>query len=183
MRIPISFILRVKNVLEQVFDEVPHLLVIDEDFKMGEGRAAAFEVKEDGILKYIPIILWIENDTRIFKEKDQAIDYFVYKDETSLQKLIDCIHSALSENTHELDLNPLTRLPGAQSSLLRIERAARSKKPFAVCFIDLSNLSVYNNVYGDSRGDELIITLSRLIQEPTLLFYSAPSFFPLNLQS
>ncbi len=152
------------NVLEQVFDAVPHLLVIDEDFKNGEGKEIAFQVKEDGILRYIPIILLIANESRIFKEKDKAIDYFAHKDDDR-EKLLHCVRQALSENTHELDLNPLTRLPGTRSSLLRIERIIHSGKSFAVCCVDLSHLSVYNNVYGDARGDEIIITAGRIIED------------------
>jgi EAL domain-containing protein (putative c-di-GMP-specific phosphodiesterase class I)/GGDEF domain-containing protein len=75
------------------------------------------------------------------------------------------VRNILEQNHNELDLNPLTSLPGARSSVLRIERAIRSKAPFAVCCVDLASLAVFNRAYGDARGDEVIIRLSHIIRE------------------
>ena len=153
------------NAMEKVFDEVPHLIVIDEDFQDGQGLAIALGIKEDLVLKHIPIILLTDADKpEDAAFQDNRIDLYCSKNQ-DLQNLLQYIQDALDKNYNELDLNPLTRLPGSRSSILRIDRAIRDKKLFAVLCADLSDLSAYNSVYGDARGDEIIINLAKTIEE------------------
>ncbi len=152
------------GVLETVFDEVPHLIVIDEDFQGGQGRKIARMIKDDMVLRYIPIMLLVEDSELTASRDSEMIDAYLSK--TKMQKnFLLRARLAIQQNHNELDLNPLTSLPGARSSMLRIERAVRSKEPFAVCCLDLGNLSVFNRAYGDARGDEVIIRLSHIIRD------------------
>ncbi len=153
-----------EDVLESVFDEVPHLIVIDEDFQGGQGRKIARILKEDMVLRYIPILLLAEDTVMVVSRDSELIDAYVSKSKMDKNFLLRA-RMILQQNHNELDLNPLTSLPGARSSMLRIERAVRSKEPFAVCCLDLGNLSVFNRAYGDARGDEVIIRLARIIGE------------------
>ncbi len=152
------------DILESVFDEVPHLLVIDEDFQSGQGRKIARMLKEDMVLRYIPIMLLAEDSVLIVSRDSEMIDAYVPKSKIQKNFLLRA-RMILQQNHHELDLNPLTSLPGARSSMLRIEKAVRSKEPFAVCCLDLGNLAIFNRAYGDARGDEVIIRLSRIIRD------------------
>lgn len=153
-----------EDFMENVFDEVPHLIIIDENFHDGQGRRIAHSLKEDGVLRYIPIILIAEEPSLGLSKEFERINAFVPK--VKIPKFLLLRSKALiDENHHELDLNPLTSLPGTRSSVLRIERAIRSKSSFAVCCVDLSNLTAFNRAYGDSRGDEVIIRLSHIIRD------------------
>jgi len=152
------------DVLECVFDEVPHLIVIDEDFQNGQGRRIARALKEDMVLRYIPVMLLAEDTQMVLSRDSEMIDSYVAKSKLQKNFLLRA-RMILQQNHNELDLNPLTSLPGARSSMLRIERAARSKEPFAVCCLDLGNLAVFNSAYGDSRGDEVIIRLAHIIRD------------------
>ena len=62
-----------------------------------------------------------------------------------------------------MDVNPLTNLPGSRSTVLKIERAVRARQLFTVCCVDLSNLEAFNNAYSDARGDEVIVSLAKII--------------------
>ncbi len=149
---------------QRVFDEMPHLIVIDEDYHERQGLAIALKIKEDLVLKYIPIILLTGSDTAESTLLDKRVDLCCNISQSS-QNLIQRVQEMLDKNYNELDLNPLTRLPGSRSSLLRIEHAIRDKKLFAVCCVDLSDLSAYNSAYGDARGDEIIISLAKTIED------------------
>ncbi len=152
-----------KNVIQKVFDEVPHLIMIDEAFKDGEGRSLALSIKEDLILKYIPIILLVKNKEILLRKKDGAIDSYFEKGQ-DIQKLIASVKESLDQNYNELDRNPLTHLPGSRSSVLRMERAIHSEEQAAICYVDLSDLAVYNRAYGDAGGDRVIVKLGEIIQ-------------------
>lgn len=151
------------GVLQKMFDEVPHLVVIDEDFRGGEGRSLALSIKEDVVLKYIPIVLLVKNDA-FFGDKDESIDLYFRKDR-EIPHLGFCVQEIIAKTFNELDLNPLTHLPGTRSSVLCIERAVSGKQVFSVCCIDLSDLAAFNSAYGDGRGDEIIVRLGHILQD------------------
>lgn len=163
------------DVMEKVFDDLPHLIVIDENFQEGCGLKIANALKEDMVLRYIPIILLAADPFLVASRESQKIDCSMPKSKV-LKSLLRNARAILEKNHNELDLNPLTSLPGARSSILRIERAIRSKAPFAVCSIDLANLSAFNNAYGDARGDEIIIRLGHIIQDAIKYQGSADDF-------
>lgn len=153
-----------EDVLQTVFDDVPHLVIIDEDFGRGRGRLIARDIKEDLVLRHIPIVLLVKNQGMMVRDKYSKIDLYFEKGQDTAG-LLSYIRSALRENVNELDVNPLTHLPGSRSSVLCIEKAIHSHKPCTVCCVDMSNFSVYNHVYGDARGDKVIARLGEIAHE------------------
>ncbi|MBI3315970.1 MAG: EAL domain-containing protein, partial [Candidatus Omnitrophica bacterium] len=104
-----------------------------------------------------------------------AIDFFFKKSGAS-DGLPAFVKKVLDENLNELDLNPLTRLPGFRSTVLKVERANQSGAPFSILSVDLRNLGAYNKLYGDARGDEVIIELSRILKDTLKRQGSADDF-------
>ncbi len=153
-----------QDVLQTVFDDVPHLVIIDEDFGKGRGRLIARDIKEDLVLRHIPIVLLVKNQGMLVRDKYSKIDLYFEKGQDT-NGLLSYIGSVLQENVNELDVNPLTHLPGSRSSILCIEKAIHSHKPCTVCCVDMSNFSVYNHVYGDARGDKVIARLGEIAHE------------------
>ncbi len=151
------------GVLQKMFDEVPHLVIVDEDFRGGEGRLLALGIKDDVVLKYMPIILLVKSDT-YFDDREDSIDLYFRKDREILHLALSA-QEIVAKTFNELDLNPLTHLPGTRSSVLRIERAVSNKQVFSVCCIDLSDLSAFNGAYGDGRGDEIIVKVGHILQD------------------
>src|SRR3989338_9509759 len=150
-----------ENVLQKVFDEVPHLVIVDEDLSQNRGKSVTRSIKQDLILKHIPIVLLVNQPDAYLSDRFTRADIYFQK-EPELEKLAEKIHEELTKNYNELDLNPLTHLPGSRSNVLRIERAIHSKKLFGICCIDLSDLASYNSAYGDARGDQIIVKLSQI---------------------
>ena len=69
-----------ENAVEKVFDEVPHLIIIDENFNRGRGGETALFIKEDAVLKYIPILLLVKGDPSALPREYDSIDGYVSKD-------------------------------------------------------------------------------------------------------
>jgi DNA-binding response OmpR family regulator len=55
--------------------------------------------------------------------------------------------------------HPLTQMPGANMIRRMLEQQLSQDKPWAALSIDLNNLRVYNETYGDLAGDQLIKAL------------------------
>lgn len=149
------------DILKKILNEVPHVLVIDEAFGGTRGRETAEALKDDALLKYIPLILLVAEVPSPSDPTHPSRFYFSKK--KSIVEFLILLERALTHSDNELDLNPLTRLPGIRSSVLRLEKAIASKKPYAVCSVDLSNLDAFNKVYGDSRGDDVIVRVGEIV--------------------
>lgn len=147
------------DLIRCVFDEVPNLIAIDEDY-CASGLEAALRLKQDVVLKYIPVVLLVGS---LPQETNPDIDRYALKSAAPAE-IAQQLHTTAEHNYHELDLNPLTSLPGMRSSVLRIEDALVSLRQFAVCCVDLSDLAAFNSVYGDTRGDGVIIALGEILR-------------------
>ena len=71
----------------------------------------------------------------------------------------------IRRNMHNLDSNPLTRLPGNNKIQEIIAARMRSEKHFAVAYTDLDNFKAYNDKYGFKRGDDLILFTAGIIKQ------------------
>ncbi len=65
---------------------------------------------------------------------------------------------------HASYANPLTLLPGNVPIYLEIDRLLKQKKPFHIAYFDLNNFKPYNDIYGYSKGDQVIQLVSTLMQ-------------------
>src|SRR3989475_4967299 len=74
------------------------------------------------------------------------------------------------------NLSPLTGLPGNIRIQEEIERQVREGRPFAVLYCDLDNFKAYNDQKGFVRGDRLIQSTARIIQDAVVAFGHAESF-------
>ncbi|MEX2275617.1 MAG: response regulator [Actinomycetota bacterium] len=74
------------------------------------------------------------------------------------------------------NLSPLTGLPGNIRIQEEIERMVSNDTPFAVLYCDLDNFKAYNDQKGFVRGDRLIQTTARIIQDAVAEF-SGPEGF------
>ncbi len=61
--------------------------------------------------------------------------------------------------------NPLTQLPGNVPINERINQLLARRLPFVACYCDLDHFKPFNDVYGFSRGDELIRLTGKLLLE------------------
>jgi diguanylate cyclase (GGDEF)-like protein len=74
------------------------------------------------------------------------------------------------------NLSPLTGLPGNIRIQEEIERQVRESRAFAVLYCDLDNFKTYNDQKGFVRGDRLIQSTARIIQDAVVEFGAVDSF-------
>jgi diguanylate cyclase (GGDEF)-like protein len=74
------------------------------------------------------------------------------------------------------NLSPLTGLPGNIRIQEEIERMVKEGRPFAVLYVDLDNFKAYNDQKGFVRGDRLIQSTARIIQDAVVEFAGADAF-------
>jgi diguanylate cyclase (GGDEF)-like protein len=74
------------------------------------------------------------------------------------------------------NLSPLTGLPGNIRIQEEIERMVGNGTPFAVLYCDLDNFKTYNDQKGFVRGDRLIQTTARIIQDAAAEYGGAEGF-------
>src|SRR5262245_45384876 len=68
------------GVMEKVYDELPNLIVIDEEFQEGRGLKVATALKEDMVLRHIPILMLVEDTVLELSRESRRIEGFVQKD-------------------------------------------------------------------------------------------------------
>jgi len=74
------------------------------------------------------------------------------------------------------NLSPLTGLSGNIRIQEEIELQVRENRPFAVLYCDLDNLKTYNDQRGFVRGDRLIQSMARIIQDAVVEFGGSDLF-------
>jgi GGDEF domain-containing protein len=95
-----------------------------------------------------------------------ADDYIVKPFDTP--ELLARIRGALRRSREMRSQSPLTGLPGNVRIAEEIERRCLADEPFAVMYADLDHFKAYNDHYGFMRGDHVIQTTGRLLQDVTL---------------
>ncbi len=74
------------------------------------------------------------------------------------------------------NLSPLTGLSGNIRIQEEIELQVRENRPFAVLYCDLDNFKTYNDQRGFVRGDRLIQSMARIIQDAVVEFGGSDLF-------
>jgi len=110
----------------------------------------------------MPILLVLPKDVSpILDWKQFSVDDIIiepYDTETLLAR----IQLAESRMIRVFDNNPLSRLPGNTSIIRAIKRTLESDDISGVCYLDLDNFKPYNDRYGFSQGDDIILMVARV---------------------
>jgi len=111
----------------------------------------------------IPLILIVNKEQLQEIEKWLlAIDDLLLK-EDSPEEVNLRINLCLKRLERISDNNPLTGLPGNVSIEKELKKIIQSDTPWAVGYVDLDNFKAYNDLYGFSKGDEMIKNLARIL--------------------
>lgn len=146
-----------------VLEDPPDLLIVEKGFE-GSGDVELIGAVKACLQKAnIPIILVLAERKAVasldwdeFPVDDLVIEPF------SSEVLLARIQLAESRMIRVFDNNPLSRLPGNTSILRAIERSLGSDGAYAVCYIDIDNFKPYNDRYGFTSGDDVILMVARI---------------------
>ena len=111
----------------------------------------------------IPILLALEQEDL---QSGMNWDYYPVDDfmvkPVPPETMLANIELAEARMVRVFDNNPLSKLPGNTSILRSIQRTIDSDDCYGVCYIDIDNFKPYNDRYGFSRGDEVLLMVARL---------------------
>lgn len=120
--------------------------------------------KRDRLTAYQPIILLIEKKALrkgLIENEIHPDDYLIKPiDPLELRLRIGMI---LHRTEHQLQANPMTRLPGTLTIEKEIETRLLENAPLSVCYYDIDHFKAFNDVYGYYRGNAVLHQTARLI--------------------
>lgn len=144
-----------------VYSDPPDIIILDLSSPDGEVASLVAQLKGDSYFSAVPV-LGLINGSEIdsFPWDSVMIDDFITLP-VKFTELFARISLSISRIQRVFDNNPLTRLPGNTSIQHAITRAIGT--PMAVCHIDINNFKPYNDIFGFSRGDEVLRMLARIM--------------------
>lgn len=153
-----------RGAMEHLFNDPPDLLVVDQKLTDIPGLDLAGMVKSENVYRQLPVVL-------VMDEADVAgdVDWCAAEvDELLTRPLGPAMVRArvtltLARASRSLDANPLTKLPGNTTIIGRIQELIDRREDFALAYADLDYFKSFNDRYGFSRGDEVLMMTARII--------------------
>ena len=152
------------NDIETALKSIPSLIIINEDSINVDIIELCNRIREDDDNSITPIVVLGEN-----KDKEHRIDilklcveYYIVKpvDNDYLYYTIKNIVRLMYTNRR---VSPLTGLPGNVQIQTEMKKRLLKKEHFAILYFDLDNFKAYNDLYGFTKGDEIIKFTARVI--------------------
>lgn len=155
-----------KELLDYLKKNKPDLILLDMRLQDINGLELCKIIRENPYHNDIPIIILSgisEIDVRVSVIESGADDYITKPFEIS--ELRARINRALKRKKVDTSLNPLTALPGSPAIEEYIKKRIENGRNFGFAYIDADNFKAYNDVYGYSKGDEVIKKIGEIILE------------------
>ncbi|MFO7818512.1 MAG: GGDEF domain-containing protein [Thermodesulfobacteriota bacterium] len=168
---------RGSGAIEHIFNNPPELLVVDNDLPDFGGQELIRILKSENVYRQVPVVLCI-SEADLASGVDfsliEADDFLV----APLNKVVTGarLDLVLARSARALDANPLTKLPGNTSIIHKIQDLIDKKEEFALVYADLDHFKSFNDKYGFSRGDEVLMMASRVIVNTIRAFGGVDSF-------
>jgi len=150
--------------LEEIYRRAPEMIVIRRDLPDMDGLHFCAELKNDIILRHVPVILLDAEgllEDEIFAGESGAEDYLTGP--LDLDELDGRIRHIFQMGTLGINYHPVSGLPGNNSAYRRIQETLDRESPFAICFMDLRGLRRFNEQFGYEQGDRILSDTARLV--------------------
>ncbi|NCC24611.1 MAG: diguanylate cyclase [Deltaproteobacteria bacterium] len=166
---------RGSGAIEYLFTDPPDLLVVDNSLADFSGVELARTVKSENVYRQLPVVLCLEPRDLSLDFRQLEIDDFLIKplEPVSARARLEL---SLARAARELDANPLTKLPGNTSIIHKIQDLIDRREKFAMAYVDLDHFKSFNDKYGFSRGDEILMMTARVIVNTIRSFVGIESF-------
>jgi diguanylate cyclase (GGDEF)-like protein len=160
----VTTLARGRGAVEHLFNDPPDLLVVDQKLPDIAGLELVTMVKSENVYRQLPVALVLDE-----AELGCDIDWHAAEvDELLTRPLTAAMLRtrtalALARASRSLDANPLTKLPGNTSIIGRIQELIDRREDFALAYADLDYFKSFNDKYGFSRGDEVLMMTARIL--------------------
>lgn len=147
--------------LDAIYSEIPSLLIVD-IASDPETIPLLNMIKDDPLFSGLPVLAILEDPDHIPDWNKVRVDDYIWRKDIEDEIAIK-VDLCGSRSKRVVEVNPLTRLPGNISINRQIQKRLDDRKPFALGYADLDHFKPYNDIYGFSRGDDVIRITGRLI--------------------
>lgn len=163
--------------IEHLFNEPPDLLIVDNRLTDISGREVANLVKSENVYRQLPVVMCVDpiDVEEPWNWNQVEVDDFLVRP-FNPSEVRDRLNLTLCRAMRALDANPLSKLPGNTSIIQRIQSLIDAKEDFALAYCDLDFFKSYNDKYGFSRGDEILMMSARLIVNTIRSYQGVLSF-------
>ncbi|MDR0886553.1 MAG: response regulator [Clostridiales Family XIII bacterium] len=163
--------------LELVKKEKPDLVLLDVVMPDYSGFEICRILRDSESNNLMPIIMITSQDAQedILIGLELGADDYVKKpfNERELLSRIKNIFKRIDRNRNA---NPLTGLNGNLEIQRDIQSRIAKGLAFAVIYVDLDNFKAYNDVYGFSNGDRIIVLTADILKDQVSLFGNPDDF-------
>jgi diguanylate cyclase (GGDEF)-like protein len=152
------------DALELARRHSPDAVVLDVLMPQLSGDEVHHALRRDPITRYTPVIFVSgqrEQSDKVRRLTDGADDYLTKPFDT--EELAARVSTAIRRSQQLRALNPLSGLPGNVAIMAELARRLEAGEGWACVYCDIDHFKEFNDHYGFARGDELIITLSRIL--------------------
>jgi diguanylate cyclase (GGDEF)-like protein len=167
---------RGSGAVELIFNQPPDLLIIDQRLSDLPAGELVKLVKSENVYRQLPVVLCVEEaDLAGLSFAEVEADDFLVRPISPVAakaRLELTLHRAI----RELDANPLSKLPGNTSIINRIQDLIERREEFALAYVDLDHFKSFNDRYGFSRGDEILMMTARVIVNTIRSFVGVSGF-------
>ena len=146
----------------------PAALILDASLPSDVALHLCSAVKREAFTSVVPVIMYLapgcdgeDGAARALEAgADEVLNGHLSGREYALR-----LRMALFRAERDVSVHPTTLLPGTVQIERDIAGRLRSGEKFAVCYADLDHFKEFNDRYGYSSGDRVILILSRILRE------------------
>lgn len=150
--------------IDVALKDIPALIIVNEDTISENAETICNKIRNNDDNSITPIIVVTSNIEREHRIRvlQEGATYFI-KNPIDFEYLLYTINNITNLLYLNRKVSPLTNLPGNVQIQAEIKRRLMKKEYFVMLYLDLDNFKAYNDVYGFSKGDEIIKFTARTI--------------------
>lgn len=165
------------EVLDFLQTKKPELILLDLKMPGIDGYTLCKQIRENPQTHNIPIVILsgvseVEAKVSVI---ELGADDFITKP-FDIQELRARVNRIIKRKKIDSSLNPLTHLPASPAIQEEVQKRLNKSEKFAFAYIDADYFKAYNDVYGYTRGDEVIKKIANIILDKTNAFPDSDSF-------
>lgn len=147
-------------------ERAPNLILVDLSMPRMSGHEAIRQMRNDTRTAHIPmLILTARSGVKdIVTGFETGADDYIAKP-FDINELLARIKSHLRRSVQRPVLNPLTGLPGGVLISQELRHRLGRPQPLALLYADIDSFKAFNDIYGFSRGDQVILLVADIIQK------------------